>query len=149
MNQVVLYTIITLITTGVVAAVVLYLIAQKFKVYEDPKIDMVEEALPAANCGGCGYPGCRGFSEAIVMLTVWKVLLSCRRYDTMNEVASIMGLQSEEKEPEVAVVRCNGKPSERPRTNTYDGAKSCTVVNNLYIGESGCPNGLSWIWRMC
>ena len=35
-------------------------------VEEDPRIDTVEAMLPATNCGGCGYPGCRPFAEALV-----------------------------------------------------------------------------------
>ena len=53
-------TIISLCAIGVVSAVILYFVAQKFKVEEDPRIDIVEGLLPGANCGGCGYPGCRG-----------------------------------------------------------------------------------------
>jgi hypothetical protein len=34
---------------------------RKLYVYEDPRIDTVEEMLPHANCGACGYPGCRPF----------------------------------------------------------------------------------------
>ncbi|MGL4331585.1 MAG: ferredoxin, partial [Bacteroidales bacterium] len=45
---------------GAIGAIILYFVAQKFKVYEDPRIGQVEEVLPAANCGGCGYPGCKG-----------------------------------------------------------------------------------------
>ena len=59
-------TIIALCAIGVASAIILYFVAQKFKVYEDPRIDEVEEVLPAANCGGCGYPGCRSFAEALV-----------------------------------------------------------------------------------
>ena len=66
MSEIVIYTIITVVAIGVLAAIVLYIAAQKFKVFEDPRIDEVEEALPAANCGGCGYPGCRNFAESCV-----------------------------------------------------------------------------------
>ena len=51
MNDVMIYSVISLGAIGIAAAVVLYFVAQKFKVIEDPKIDEVEEALPAANCG--------------------------------------------------------------------------------------------------
>ena len=34
--------------TGLVAALLLFLIAQKFKVEEDPRIDEVQEVLPGA-----------------------------------------------------------------------------------------------------
>ncbi|NOQ27655.1 MAG: ferredoxin, partial [Bacteroidales bacterium] len=66
MSTTILFTIISLSAIGAIAAIILYFVAQKFKVYEDPRIDQVEEVLPAANCGGCGYPGCRGFAEAMV-----------------------------------------------------------------------------------
>lgn len=52
--------------TGLVAAVLLYFVAQKFKVEEDPRIDQVQEVLPGANCGGCGFAGCRALAEACV-----------------------------------------------------------------------------------
>ena len=29
------------------------------KVLEDSRIAKVEDMLPLANCGGCGFPGCR------------------------------------------------------------------------------------------
>ena len=49
--EVLLYTILTLCVLGVLAAVILYVVAQKFKVEEDPRIDQVEKMLPGANCG--------------------------------------------------------------------------------------------------
>ena len=51
---------------GAISAIILYLVAQKFKVYEDPRNGQVEAVLPGANCGGCGYPGCGGFAAACV-----------------------------------------------------------------------------------
>ena len=52
--------------TGFVAAVLLYVVSQLFKVEEDPRIDLVQAVLPGANCGGCGFAGCRNFAEACV-----------------------------------------------------------------------------------
>ena len=42
----------------------------KLKVWEDPRISRVEEALPGANCGACGFAGCRAFAEEAVKGTV-------------------------------------------------------------------------------
>ncbi|MEZ5083367.1 MAG: (Fe-S)-binding protein [Bacteroidales bacterium] len=66
MNDVVIYAVASLGAIGIAASVILYFVAQKFKVIEDPRIGLVEEALPAANCGGCGFAGCRAFAEATV-----------------------------------------------------------------------------------
>ena len=59
----------------------------------------------------------------------------------MSQVASILGLDAGTAEPMVAVVRCNGTCTNRPRTNMYDGAKSCAIAASLYGGETGCSYG--------
>ncbi len=142
MNPTLLYTIISLSTLGLVSAIILYFVAQKFKVFEDPKIDMVEEALPSANCGGCGFPGCRNFAEACVKAgSLEELYCPVGGNDTMAKVAGILGVEAVEADPQVAVVRCSGSFENRPRTNVYDGAENCTIVHNLYTGDTDCPYG--------
>lgn len=142
MSQIVIITIITLVAIGAAAAIILYLVAQKFKVFEDPRIDQVEESLPAANCGGCGFAGCRNFAEALVKNEDWgDMFCPVGGNDTMAAAASILGREAVEQAPKVAVVRCNGTPEFRPRLNVYNGAPTCKIVHSLYMGESGCPHG--------
>ncbi|MGL4993056.1 MAG: Fe-S cluster domain-containing protein [Bacteroidales bacterium] len=127
---------------GAVGAVILYFVAQKFKVYEDPRIAEVEEALPAANCGGCGFPGCKGFADACVKADSLEGLMCpVGGADVMSKVASILGREAVAADPMIAVVRCNGSCENRTRTNKYDGATSCAVASSLYGGESGCSFG--------
>ena len=127
---------------GGIAAAILYYAAQKFKVYEDPRIDQVEEALPAANCGGCGYPGCRGFAEALVKADdLADYNCPVAGADVMATVASILGKEAAKLDPQIAVVRCNGNCDNRPRTNIYDGATSCAIASALYSGETDCSYG--------
>lgn len=142
MSSTLLITIISLSTLGLLAAIVLYFVARKFKVYEDPRIDTVEEALPGANCGGCGFAGCRNFAEALVRSETFDGL-NCPvgGSETMKKVAEILGRVAPEIEPRVAVVRCNGTPEYRIRTNSYDGAPNCTIAHSLYGGETGCAYG--------
>ena len=142
MTTIVIYTIISLSGLGAAAAVILYLAAQKFKVYEDPRIDEVEDALPGANCGGCGYPGCRGFAEALVKSDdISKFHCPVGGNETMKKVAEILGQEIEEKEPLVAVVRCSGSYANRPATTHYDGPATCAIESALYGGETGCHYG--------
>ena len=142
MNLVLLFTIISLSLLGFLAALILYFFAQKFKVYEDPRIDQVEDALPSANCGGCGFPGCRNFAEACVKAETFDDL-NCPvgGNEVMVTVASILGKEASETDPLVAVIRCNGSFENRPRTNVYDGVHNCTIVHNLYTGDTDCPYG--------
>jgi len=145
-NDVIIFAVISLSLVGVAAAVILYFVAQKFKVIEDPKIDEVEEALPAANCGGCGFPGCRGFAEALVKSanennSIEGFNCPVGGNDTMAATAGILGLIAEEKEPQIAVIRCSGSRENAPKKINYDGPATCAFAHNLSSGESGCPYG--------
>jgi Na+-translocating ferredoxin:NAD+ oxidoreductase RNF subunit RnfB len=142
MSQIIIYTIITLVAIGSAAAIILYFVAQRFKVFEDPRIDEVEDALPAANCGGCGFAGCRNFAETLVKTESWDDLFCpVGGNETMAKAAALLGREAIEQAPRVAVVRCNGTPEFRPRVNEYDGAPTCAIAHSLYTGEGGCPHG--------
>lgn len=138
----ILGSVITLGVVGALAAVILYMAAQKFKVYEDPRIDEVEAVLPAANCGGCGFPGCRGFADACVKADSLDSL-NCPvgGTETMSAVAKILGMEASASDKLVAVVRCNGTCEHRPKINQYDGAENCSVASALYGGDTGCSYG--------
>lgn len=142
MSITIIYTILILSSVGILAAMILYFIAQKFKVYEDPRIDEVENALPAANCGGCGFAGCRAFAEACVKADELSDLFCpVGGNDIMGNVAGILGMDAVTQAPKVAVVRCNGSCEYRPKTNHFDGATSCAISSSLYSGDTGCQYG--------
>lgn len=142
MNEVLLFTIATLCAVGVLSAVILYFVAQKFKVFEDPRIDTVEGMLPSANCGGCGFPGCRALADALVKNDdISALYCPVGGADTMKGIATFLGKAAPEKEPQVAVVRCSGSCDVRPKTNQWDGAPSCASIVALYGGETGCTYG--------
>jgi RnfABCDGE-type electron transport complex B subunit len=142
MSSTVLITIICLSLIALISAVILYFIAQKFKIFEDPKIDEVQALLPAVNCGGCGFAGCRNFAEALVKAKDFEGL-NCPvgGAPVMGEVAKLLGKEAPVVEPLVAVLLCNGSPENRPHTSKYDGVSDCRIVNSLYIGETDCSYG--------
>ena len=73
------------------------LLPRKFKVFEDPRIDEVQAILPAANCGGCGFAGCRNLAEALVKAETFEGL-TCPVGGTeiMDQVAKILGKEAPE-----------------------------------------------------
>ena len=138
----ILIAVISLGAIGAIGAVFLYAASKKFEVYEDPRIAQVQEVLPGANCGGCGYPGCGGFAAACVKAdTLDGLLCPVGGAPVMGKVAAILGKEAASAEPMVAVVRCNGTCAARPRTNQYDGVQSCAIASTLYGGETGCSFG--------
>jgi Na+-translocating ferredoxin:NAD+ oxidoreductase RNF subunit RnfB len=142
MSSTVLLTIVSLSLLGLVSAVILFFIAQKFKVFEDPRIDLVQEVLPAANCGGCGFAGCRNFAEELVKSDSFDGL-NCPvgGNEVMAKVAQILGREPVTSDPLVAVLLCQGSPEFRPRTSVYNGARDCRISHSLYTGETDCSYG--------
>lgn len=135
-------TIGVLVGLGILAAVLLFLLLKKFKVEEDPRIDEVEKVMPGANCGGCGFAGCRAFAQSCVQAgNLDNNFCPVGGNDTMKKVAEVLGLEVTAKAPQVAVVRCNGTCEARPKISQYDGVRSCRVESMLYKGETGCPFG--------
>lgn len=130
---------------GLASAIVLFVVSHKFAVHEDARIAQVGEALPQANCGGCGYPGCSGFAAACVKAadegSLEGKFCPVGGQPVMEQVAEILGLTVEATAPKVAVVRCNGTCENRPRQAQYDGAKSCRVQQMIGMGETGCGYG--------
>ena len=98
--------------TGAVAAVLLYYISQLFKVEEDPRIDLVQAVLPGANCGGCGFAGCRAFAEACVKADSLNGLSCPVGGDpTMEEVSKVLAPAAESTAP-----ASDGAPQEVRKT---------------------------------
>lgn len=142
MSTTIIFTVVSLSLLGLLLAVVLYFVAQKFKVEEDPRIDIVEALMPGANCGGCGQAGCRAFAEACTKAeNLDNLYCPVGGNPVMQKIAGALGFEVAEKAPMVAVVRCAGSCDKRPKTNVYDGAASCAIMSALYPGDTGCKYG--------
>lgn len=127
---------------GLFGAFLLYVVSKKFETVEDPRVERIQETLPGANCGGCGFPGCGGFASACVKADSLEGLFCpVGGVECMKRVAGILGKEVKEAAPMIAVVRCNGSCDNRPRINIYDGVKSCAIASSLYGGETGCSFG--------
>jgi len=142
MISVILYTVITTLSIGLLAAIILYVASVKFKVYEDPKIDEIEALLPATNCGGCGFPGCRPFAEAVTKADdLSDLYCTVGGNEVMQEVAEVAGLNPVEHEKLIAVLRCSGSSLVRAKSTDYDGVRNCSLAAAIYSGETDCQYG--------
>ncbi|HEX9600492.1 MAG TPA: Fe-S cluster domain-containing protein [Mariniflexile sp.] len=142
MSNSILYSVLLLASLGVIAAIVLYVVSKKFYVYEDPLIAKVDELLPAANCGGCGSPGCKAFAEKLVKTDdISELFCPVGGNTVMKQVAEILGKAVAEKDPTLAVVLCQGGCDVRPKTTEYQGPRSCTISAMIYSGETDCQYG--------
>ena len=97
MTTTIIWTIVAVTLLGLLLAVVLFLVAKKFKVEEDPRIDEVEKVMPGANCGGCGFAGCRAFAQACVNApNLDNNFCPVGGNEVMKKVAAVLGLEVKE-----------------------------------------------------
>ena len=142
MANMILTAVIVLGAIGLIFAVVLFFVAKKFKVVEDPLIDEIAEVLPGANCGGCGMAGCRAMAEAFVKQGNMEGLKCPAGGDAVaQKVAALLGCTPAETEPQVAVVRCATCHDGTMNKDHYDGLRDCAFAHSVYAGENGCAFG--------
>ena len=61
----VLSAVLALLALGLVCGAILGFAAVRFRVEGDPIAEQINALLPQTQCGQCGYPGCKPYSEAI------------------------------------------------------------------------------------
>lgn len=126
---------------GVLLAAVLALANRKLYVYEDPRIDDVEEMLPHANCGACGKPGCRPFAEALVKGEGDAGLCTPNSQEMTQAIADFLGVELGEHVKRVARLACAGGAHVAYFRAAYSGMKSCRAAALVSGGGKGCTWG--------
>lgn len=120
---------------GVVFAALLGFASKIFHVEVDHREELVREALPGANCGACGYPGCDGYAKAVAEGTAPINLCLVGGKSVADEVADIMGVERQEMTHVVAKVHCNGTYDNTELLFDYEGVKDCRIIKNLGGGS--------------
>lgn len=124
---------------GLLFGVGLALAAQKFAVEGDPKVEEVLEVLAGAQCGGCGYPGCEGYAEAVVHdPDVPPNLCFPGKAPVADAVAEITGKKVGGLANIVAAVRCSRIEGEVGTKYEYLGFDSCAGASLAFGGPQQC-----------
>ncbi len=123
---------------GLIFGILLALASKFFAVEVNPLIGKVREALPGANCGACGYPGCDGFAKAVAdgdaQINGCPVCTAAQ----VAKLGEIMGVEASDVEPLVAVVRCQGTIDNANIKYTYEGITNCEAASQLADGYKVC-----------
>lgn len=126
---------------GTVAGAGLLIASKKFHVEKDERIEKVLELLPAANCGGCGYPGCAALAEAIVKGEASINSCPVGGNDTAKMIAEFLGVEFSSTTKKIAKIRCNGTFNNCEDKYEYDGPKDCHSIVLLAGGTKYCSYG--------
>ena len=119
---------------GLVFGLVLAAASKIFYVETDPRLEQLQECLPGANCGGCGYAGCNAYAEAVLKgeAPVGKCVAGGN--ECAKNMGAIMGVKAENVVRKVALVRCSGHRIFDEEGNQVGGAK----VKAHYEGIHDC-----------
>ena len=90
---------------GVVIGLLLAVASKVFHVERDERIDKIIEALPGANCGGCGYAGCSALAESVVKGEAKCNACTVGGDEVAKKVAAVMGVEAESAERNSLVYR--------------------------------------------
>jgi len=119
-------------------ASLLVLANRKLHVEEDPRIDIVEEMLPAANCGACGFPGCRPFAEALVVGQALPGKCTVSSDDGRARIADFLGVDVGAQEKIVARLACAGGTNVARNRAHYEGIATCAAAAQVAGGGKSC-----------
>ncbi|MBQ6969687.1 MAG: RnfABCDGE type electron transport complex subunit B [Synergistaceae bacterium] len=113
-----------------------------FRVHQDDRIGKIRAALPGANCGGCGYPGCDGYAAGVVNDGAPVNKCNVGGAPVAEIIASIMGVKAGANVPMRTFLKCKGTCEASPRKLIYDGIKDCRSAATVPGGSpNACPFG--------
>jgi len=126
---------------GIVFGIGLSYAAKVFHVKEDERIAQVRAALPGANCGACGYPGCDGLAAAIVEGKASGNACPASGDEFTEKLADILGIKTEKTERKTARVLCNGTCALSRTKYQYYGIEDCSAAAQIFGGHKSCKYG--------
>jgi RnfABCDGE-type electron transport complex B subunit len=130
----------TMVCMAIILTSVLGWANKAFHVEVDNRVQEINENLPGANCGGCGYVGCGEYAEAVVESGAPVNMCTVGGDSCAAVIAEIMGVEVGDSFKIMPVVHCGAKDEERLGKNEYIGEHECRAAN-LVAGVQGCIYG--------
>jgi len=112
-----------------------------FAVEVDPKVEQIKEALPGANCGACGYPGCDAFANGVAAGEAPANGCPVGGASSAEKIGEIMGVSAGASEKKVARVLCQGTDCNAKDKFEYTGIKDCKAAAMVQGGGKSCQFG--------
>lgn len=122
-------------------ALFLAIASKRLYVFEDPRIDQVEDLLPHSNCGACGTAGCHNFAEQAVAGRIEPARCTVNTPDQNKTIASLLGVSLGDVEKRVARLACAGGKHVAKMRAHYAGLSSCRAAAVAGGGGKSCAWG--------
>ncbi|MDD2702098.1 MAG: (Fe-S)-binding protein [Sideroxydans sp.] len=126
---------------GGLLALFLAIASKRLYVFEDPRIDQVEEMLPHSNCGACGTAGCRNFAEQVVAGSIEPARCTVNPPQQNISIASLLGIDLGNVEKRIARLACAGGNNVAKSSANYVGHSTCRSASVISGGGRSCVWG--------
>ncbi|MDL2288409.1 RnfABCDGE type electron transport complex subunit B [Oscillospiraceae bacterium OttesenSCG-928-F05] len=136
----ILYAFLVLGILGAVFGLVLAVASKVFAVEKNELLDPVMEALPGANCGGCGFAGCATFAQAVIDGKAEVNGCPVGGEDAAAKIAALLGVETQKNTRLSAFVRCSGGVNAKKKF-TYVGIEDCHAAMRISGGPTECVYG--------
>jgi len=139
--MIVLTTAVFALTLAFILGTALGFFREFFFVPEDPMTAKIRDALPGANCGACGFPGCDSYAAAITAGNAEINACTAGGPTVAEKLAAITGKSGGALVHTVSVLACQGSSLHTPLKGTYTGIKSCRgakVAGGTKLCSWGC-----------
>ncbi len=133
-----MFAFVSMAVLGALLALILAVASRRFAVQSEPRVEMVLEALPGANCGGCGYAGCAAYAEAVVLKNADPTLCSPGGHKVGLAIAKILGVSVSEKARSVSLCHCQ-----------ETGVKTVAIYAGIQSCRAAALSGLGGGWLDC
>ncbi|MDD5728243.1 MAG: RnfABCDGE type electron transport complex subunit B [Victivallales bacterium] len=133
--------VVAMAVIGLILGGVIGIAARLFKVETDPRIDLVAELLPGANCGGCGKAGCADFAKSVVAGENPPGKCPVASREQVASIARALGIEAGDTVKKVAVVFCGGDHNQEKVQTLYNGVSDCVSASLIAGGPKGCAYG--------
>lgn len=137
----ILIAILIVAVIGLIVGIVLAVASVLMAVPVDEKAVQIQELLPGANCGACGFSGCSGYAAALSKGEAKLGLCSPGGQAVIDAIAPVIGQESVQSVRKTAIVHCNGNDDNTSKISRYQGIQSCLAASQLYGGMGDCSYG--------
>ena len=133
--------IVILFGTGLIVGVAIALVVKYYGVAANPLLEKINELMPGANCGGCGYAGCSAYAQAMAENKARPGNCPSMSPETVKLICGLTGATEDEHVPMTAVVLCSGGCDKATQLAQYNGVNNCRDAAMVEGGAKACAYG--------
>ena len=127
----ILYAFLIIAGIGALLGLGLAIADKKLAIEKDEKLVALEQIMPGANCGGCGFAGCADYAAAVASQKAEPGLCAPGGKDLAEKMGKIMGIEVTVGEKKVAYIFCKGSCEKTKKDYDYRGLTDCNAASLL------------------